>query len=155
SGAITINLALARSGVSTSVQLRWEAWNGSTWALLGTTTPTAATGGSLTDSGKAFTRAGTGTFTLPASLGPKTVNGIDAKWVRVQIIAGNYGVESTYTPDDGAPGGFTFSPPTFAPPLVSALTIDYTITATTPTNPDAAVAFNNAQFQDLGTALAA
>ena len=40
------------------------------------------------------------------------------------------------------------------PPLISVLTVDYTVT-TTPTPPDAVVSFNNAQFDDLRSALAA
>jgi hypothetical protein len=160
-GAITLTIALASPPPSATVpssdlKLKWEAWDGSRWALLGTTTRNGQTGdGSLVDKSKAFTSSNTVTFTLPPSLGPSTVNGILANWVRVQITSGNYGVDSTYTPDANAPGGFSFSgPPTFVPPLVSALTVDYTVT-TTPTAPDAVVSFNNAQFQDLGSALAA
>lgn len=160
-GAITLNVTLASpppgaTVPSSDLTLKWEAWDGAKWALLGTTTRNGQTGdGTLGDTSRAFTISNsTVTFTLPASLGPTTVNGIQANWVRVQITAGNYGVDSKYTPDAGAPGGFKFDPPTFAPPLVSSLTVDYTVT-TTPTAPDAVVSFNNAQFQDLGSALAA
>ena len=154
-GSITLNVTLATPGVSPGgkVRLNWEAWDGSKWALIGVTSPNGATGdGSLVDNGKAFTVAGKVTFTLPSSLGPTTVNGIESNWVRVQITAGNYGVDSTFTPDGN--GGFSFAPPTFVPPLVSTLSVDYTVT-TAPTAPDAVVSFNNAQFQDLGSALAA
>jgi Baseplate J-like protein len=160
-GAITLHVALASSpppppGVpSSDLTLKWEAWDGSKWALLGTTTPNGATGGgSLVDNDKAFTTSNTVTFTLPASLGPGTVNGVESNWVRVQIVAGNYGVDSTFTRNANTPGGFDFNPPTFAPPLISSLSVDFTV-ATTPTAPDAVFAFNNAQFEDLASALAA
>jgi baseplate J-like protein len=155
-GSITLHVALATPGVpSSDLTLKWEAWDGSKWALLGTTTPNGATGpGSLVDNDKAFTVPNTVTFTLPASLGPTTVNGVESNWVRVQITAGNYGVDSTFTRNTSAAGGFDFNPPTFAPPLVSSLSVDYTV-ATTPTAPDAVVAFNSAQFEDLESAFAA
>ena len=35
------------------------------------------------------------TFTLPQSLAPTTVNGVESNWIRVQIVAGNYGVDAS------------------------------------------------------------
>ena len=156
-GAITLHVALATPGVpSSDLALKWEAWDGSQWAPLGTATPNGATAGSgsLKDDDKAFTMSNRVTFTLPTSLGPTTVNGVESNWVRVQIIAGNYGVDSSFTRNASTPGGFDFNPPTFAPPLIGSLTVDHTV-ATRPTAPDAVVAFNNAQFEDLNGALAA
>jgi hypothetical protein len=150
-GSITLNVSLTTPGVASSdLKLKWEAWDGSKWARLGVTSPTGATGGdahdTLVDNSKAFTTPGTVTFTLPSSVGATTVNGTESNWVRVQIISGNYGVDSTFTP--------AFNPPTFAPPLVSAIAVGYTVT-TAPSSPDSVVAFNNLQFQDLRSALAA
>jgi Baseplate J-like protein len=162
-GAITIDVPLVNpapsdgaSGVpSADLQLKWEAWDGSTWALLGRTTSNGATGGgSLTDDGAAFTKSGAVTFTLPSSLGPTTVNGIESNWVRVQIVSGNYGVDSAYVPDADVPSGFQFTPPTFAPPLVSALSLSYSVD-TADAAPDAVVAFNNAQWHDVGSSMTA
>ena len=161
--AITIDIALVNpvpdndtSGVpSSDLKLKWEVWDGSRWSLLGVTTPAGASaGGTLADSDKAFTRSGTVEFTLPESLAPTTVNGIASNWVRVQIVSGNYGAEATYVPDPDHTGQFKFVPATFRPPLVSALTMSYDV-ITSPSAPDAVLAFNNAQFDNLQGALAA
>jgi hypothetical protein len=162
-GAITIDVALVNSasdggasGVpSSDLQLRWEVWDGSRWALLGVTTPKGASGGgSLLDDDKAFTESGSVEFTLPDSLAPTRVNGVESNWVRVQIVSGNYGVEAAYVPDPEHVGQFKFVPATFAPPLVAALTLSYSV-ITAPAAPDAVVAFNNRQFEDLQSDLAA
>ena len=179
-GLVTVNITLVNpvpNGTHTvpsdNLQLKWETWDGSKWALLGTTTQTTATpngSNGFTDSGKAFTKNGTAgdralvTFTLPTSLAPTTVNGVESNWIRVQIVAGDYGVDATYVLNATAPGGFEFHPPTFRPPMVSAsdgvtpgaLGLSLTYTATAPyAAPDAVVAFNNGQFKDLTSALAA
>ena len=38
------------------------------------------------------------TFTCPATIGPREVNGQISYWIRVRIAAGNYGVEARYEP---------------------------------------------------------
>jgi hypothetical protein len=87
-------------------------------------------------------------FTLPSSLAPTTVNGVESNWIRVQIVSGNYGVDTHYEPDTAKPGVFTLKLSTLAAPLVSAFALSSDVT--TPTvAPDAVVAFNNGEFQDL------
>ena len=169
-GSITIDAALVNpipdaggDGASSSIrvttpsndlQLKWEVWDGAAWALLGVTTPTGSTGGALVDDGRAFTKSRPVRFTLPASLGPTTVNGVESNWIRVQIAAGNYGVDAELVSDETQPGGVRLVLATFAPPVVNGLALSYDAT-TSPVAPDAVVAFNNAQFQDLSPALAA
>lgn len=162
-GAITIDVALVNpvpdndtSGVpSSDLTLKWEVWDGSAWALLGVTSPKGATaGGTLADTDKAFTKSGTIEFTLPDSLGPTRVNGVESNWVRVQIVSGNYGAESTYVADPDHAGQFKFVPATLRPPLVASLTMSYDV-ITAPRAPDAVVAFNNAQFANLQGPLSA
>lgn len=160
-GAITVNLVLVNpvpdTGGSTTVpspdlMLKWETWDGNAWVSLGETTPTGSVAGtSLVDAGKAFTKSSPVTFTLPSTLAQTAVNGVRSNWIRVQIVAGNYGVDATYVSD-----GTGFKPvlATFNPPLVRTLTLSYNI-VTPPTAPDAVLAFNNAEFQDLAPALAA
>lgn len=160
-GAVTLSLALVNpipdTGGPTTVpspdlMLKWETWDGTSWVSLGQTTPTGSVAGtSLVDGSKAFTKSNTVTFTLPSILAPVTVNGVSSNWIRVQIVAGNYGVDATYVSD-----GTGFKPvlATFNPPLVRSLTLSYNI-VTPPAAPDAVLAFNNAQFQDLAPALAA
>ena len=162
-GAITIDVGLVNpvpdgntSGLpSSDLRLKWEVWDGATWALLGVTTPNGANaGGSLVDDDKAFTRSGTIEFTLPESLAPTTVNGVVSNWVRAQIVSGNYGLEAAYVPDPEHAGQFKFVPATFAPPLVASLAVSYDV-ITVPAAPDAVLAFNNVQFEDLQNGLAA
>jgi hypothetical protein len=167
-GAITIDVALVNpipdagdtpgsirvTTPSSDLRLKWEVWDGSAWALLGVTTPTGSTGGSLVDDGKAFTKSRPVRFTLPSSLASTRVNGVESNWVRVQIVAGNYGVDAEFVPDEDQLGGVRLVLATFAPPVVSGLALSYDVT-TAPVAPDGVVAFNNSQFDDLGPALAA
>jgi hypothetical protein len=163
-GVITIPITLANpvpdTGGSTTVpsadlKLRWETWDGAKWVLLGDTTPTGAVAGTtLTDSTKAFTKNGNVRITLPQTLATTPVNGVESHWVRVHIIAGNYGVDATYVTDATRPGGFVLNPATYSPPLVTSISFAYQLT-TPAVRPDAVVSFNNAQFADLAPALAA
>ena len=168
-GAITIEVTLANptpdagtnqppgTQPSADLQLKWEVWDGTKWALLGLTTRTGAVAGSpaaLIDDTKAFSKSNTVRFTLPPTLATRTVNGVESYWTRVQIVAGNYGVDAQYVADDKQPGGFRLVPATFAAPLVSALALSYDATLP-PLAPDAVVAFNGGQFDDLTSALAA
>ena len=162
-GAITIDIALVNpvpdndtSGVpSSDLELKWEVWDGSAWALLGATSPKGASaGGTLADTDKAFTKSGTIEFTLPGALAPTRVNGVESNWVRVQIVSGNYGAEATYVPDPDHAGQFKFVPATLRPPLVASLTMSYDV-ITAPAAPDSLVAFNNDQFESLQGALSA
>ena len=138
---------------SADLQLKWEAWNGTTWTLLGTSTPNGAPAGSpLVDNSNAFTQSKPVTFTLPQSIAPTSVNGVLSNWIRVQIVAGNYGVDTAYVADTTQPSGFKLVLSTLAPPLVSTLTLSSHVT-TAPSAPDAVIAFNNAQFEDIGPAL--
>lgn len=166
-GTITIDVALAnpvpdsvppqqRTVPSQDLQLRWETWDGTRWAVLGVTSPTGPIAGSastFTDDAKAFTKSSKLTFTLPPTLASRKVNGIDSNWVRVQIVAGNYGVDATYVADGQQPGGFRLLPATFNPPIVTTLTLSVDA-ASSPAAPDNLIAFNNAQFADLTASLA-
>lgn len=161
-GAITLAFTLvnplpdgAGPPPSADLKLRWETWNGTTWQLLGETTPEGSVGGSeLVDGTKAFTKSGTVTFTLPAMLAATTVNGVEGNWIRVHIVAGNYGLDAFYQPDSTAPGGYRLVDATFRPPLVSTIALSYNVTRPA-APPDAVVSFNNAQFENLSAALAA
>ena len=162
-GTIALDIALVNpipdgpptTPPSADLKLRWETWDGAAWALLGETTPAGSIAGTtLVDGSKAFTKSSTVSFTLPQTLAPTTVNGVESNWVRVHIVAGNYGVDAFYQAEAGQPGGFRLIPATFAPPLVRSIALSYSVT-TPSAAPDAVVSFNNAQFQDLGSALAA
>jgi hypothetical protein len=163
-GAITLNITLVNpipdspgptTVPSAELMLRWETWNGTAWTSLGDTTPTGSVvGTTLVDGSKAFTKSNTVSFTLPTALAATSVNGVSSNWIRVQIRAGNYGAEAGYVVDNTQPGGFKLVLATFSPPIVGALGLSYNVT-TALVAPDAFLAFNNAQFQDLTGPLAA
>lgn len=81
-----------------AVSLDWEYWDGSSWRIVGTTTQDGApTGGDFefSDTSKAFTQEGAVTFRCPPIVAT-SVNGIDDYWIRIRIIAGDYGREAGY-----------------------------------------------------------
>ena len=138
---------------SADLRLRWEIWNGS-WVGLGTSSPTGPvppSSSGFTDTTNAFSKDGTVTFTVPQGVSGFSINGKDSFWVRVRIISGNYGVEGHYrlkqpAPPDGQ-SPYEFVLPTFQPPSVSGLTVQYDLDRTA--SPDRVLAYNDASFTDL------
>ena len=140
--------------------LSWEYWDGSAWALLGTSnTAGAVTGQVAADGTKAFTSSATNppvlggnvTFTFPSiPPAPTTVNGIASYWVRVRLSAGNYGVEARYVRDTSQQSGYRFDEATFKPPSISRITAAYSLTKTA--SPDAILTTND--FETIAQAAA-
>ena len=133
---------------SADLRLRWEAWTGQGWALLGESTPASPGSGSFSDATRAFTTgpAATVQLVLPDTLARRRLNGVDSFWIRVLIAAGNYGVEARYVPAAG--GGFTLQPASFAPPVLQppALACE----ARTADLPAAVLGQGAFDFEDLG-----
>jgi hypothetical protein len=117
--------------------LTWEIWNGAGWVTLGTSTVDGsspagastfvdATKALITNTDAAKKATDTVTFTVPAAPAPPApdrplaVNGIEGYWLRVRISGGNYGLPATYTADN------KINPPTFAPPVIKGVAVDYT-----------------------------
>src|SRR5581483_2596693 len=122
---------------SDDLVLWWEAWNGTRWITLGVTSPTEDTSGSFRDGTLAFT-AGfsdeTRTVSIPlpsgddanvGTLQPTEITGLTNYWIRVRIVAGNYGLEGRYVRDDTQPAKVRFEPSTFAPPLLQSARLSY------------------------------
>jgi predicted phage baseplate assembly protein len=105
---------------SATLKLRWEYWDGGQWAELA----------GLSDGTTALTKTGEVTYPLGPHPGRLAVNGADGYWVRVRIIAGDYGHDASYQPvdKDNLEKGYKYDPPTFAPPSIAAVTADYTLT---------------------------
>ena len=143
---ITLHVALNDPPGLTSgqVRLRWEAWDAEagTWTSLGESGPGQpdSASGSLQDQTKGFTsrpdaNAVPITFTLPARVGPVAVNGQVRHWIRVRIVAGDYGTEAHYVAatDNGQPVYYTdtkvqvyeLRPATFQAPSIQSIRIDY------------------------------
>ena len=92
---------------------------------------TTVNGNPFADAINAFTKEGTVAFTAPPGLARFTVNGKQSFWLRVRIIAENYGVEGHYVARAVLPGTatnpFDFSLPTFQPPSISSITVQYDV----------------------------
>jgi hypothetical protein len=137
---------------SSDLVLKWEVWGRSGWEPLGTSTPSGTPSAGLADGTQAFTvAAGTLRCKLPATV-PTTFNGVEGHWLRVQIAAGNYGVEARYSAD-GA-GGYKLEPATFTPPVLSAVSLGYAFTAAAKA-PDAVLAYNSLEYAALTQPLGA
>ncbi|HVE87050.1 MAG TPA: putative baseplate assembly protein, partial [Myxococcales bacterium] len=84
-------------------------------------------------------------FKLPDNVARATVNGLESCWLRVRLVAGNYGQEAHYT---GTPAqGYTFVPASFAPPVLSRVLIGYAFTAQR--TPEVLLSFNDLDYRDL------
>ena len=137
---VDVGMPATNPSSNPELKLQWEFWDGQSWVAIGRSTPSGSQAGvspDFQDDTLAFTRRPDAkpiqvTFTLPGDRQPKatTINGRESFWLRVQIIAGNYGKEAQYRlktperPEDG----YILDPATFAPPLLQSVTVDYELT---------------------------
>ena len=94
---VTVNVQLsdpppAKITPAENLQIAWEAFNGRSWERLNIAGNQSAVA--------KFTTSGNLTLTLPQQISPSTVNLNTNYWLRVRIVAGNYG---TITSGFGAP----------------------------------------------------
>ena len=151
--------AIAKEAIK--VELTWEIWTANGWFLLGKSTqdgpivPYAPPSVKFQDLTKAFTEVGADKFVkfkLPQDPDPEpqltTINGIENFWIRVRITSGNYGKEGSYTEvsiTPTNPSGFQFISPTFRPPLITALKVDYNL-VTADKSPEYIVTYNDFKY---------
>ncbi|MEH2221176.1 MAG: putative baseplate assembly protein [Nostoc sp.] len=142
-----------QSKKDTKLRLQWEVWDGQIWRGIGISTRTNSNPIDLAtafhDATNAFTDWGENlqvTFTLQASFIPKstTVNGIENFWIRVRIIAGDYGKGATYKE---VPGSYVFTPASFVPPAIESLTVDYSLN--TESMPEKIITYNDFVYQQI------
>jgi hypothetical protein len=123
------------------LKLRWEFWDGQEWAVLGTgdltapqrvgrvrilrETPGEVSETEFSDTTRAFSDTGTVSFRFSQPPAPCTVNGQKGYWVRVRIIAGDYGRETLYEKDES--GAYVLTPASFAPPSIRSIKVDYAV----------------------------
>lgn len=137
---ITLHIQLANAPVANDVKLKWEFWDGNSWSLLNHTDKTA----SLTTSGDV-------TFTMSHQPVSATINGIESFWIRCRIAGGNYGEETHFALKDPSKG-YILIPGTYAPPLVSSLTVDYKVTqpaTAASVKPEVVLTYNDFEYQDV------
>ena len=101
------------------LKIVWEVCDGSQWH------PTTAA--------YPFTASGQLSLTLPSPVSASEVNGQQGYWLRARLVGGGYGAPASYT--QNSDHTYTYQPATFAPPVVSGITI----TATAPPQPPAPV----------------
>ena len=151
---VTVQVELSEEIVvvpSATLQLRWETWTTAGW------TPLVVNDGSdrLSIGVTGVAPAGQISFTVPAGVERTTVNGVLAYWLRVRIVAGNYGIAAQYIPVPGtSPIAFIFVPDSFHPPSLSRLSIDYVKTHPFAV-PAQALTRNTFEWKDARPALAA
>lgn len=153
---LTITLTDPASGIPApridgNPKLAWECWDGRTWFGIGTAAAGSETRTTtFTDTTGAFTQSGTVVLTLPTTVMPATVNGIENCWLRVRLASGHYGTDARFELIDPAhpEKGYKLIPATFAPPSIGRLTVGYSLT-TTATPPDAVVTYNDFSYEDV------
>ncbi len=109
-------------------RVQWECWNGIHWVVL-----------DVSDETEALTENGQISFQLPPDFQQSTINGLENYWVRVRLVAGNYGE----TDREGLP---------VLPPPAPAIQ-NVTITSSGvwgPYKPDVVVAHNNRAYEEIG-----
>lgn len=139
--SFTFTLPPGGVNIATDPKLVWEAWDGVQARSLGTTTASGTVTGGLFDSTRAFSQAsGSVGFTLSSAIPRSTIGAVTSRWVRVRLIAGDYGKDLQVD----APGGvITVTQPSFRPPSISSMTL--TFSGTTPARPAALVVRRTAQ----------
>jgi predicted phage baseplate assembly protein len=126
-------------------ELLWEFWNGTNWETLGTA---LSTKGVEETNFKDYTRALSVTqyvqITFASQPFETTVNGVKNYWLRVRLVAGNYGDEVRYVRDTN--NAYKVEPATLAPPVVRDLRLKYT--ATLNRAPEAVVTYNDFVYDE-------
>ncbi|MBF2050527.1 MAG: putative baseplate assembly protein [Elainella sp. C42_A2020_010] len=132
-------------------QLQWEFWNGQTWKVIGTSNRSGAIANSnnFVDNTQAFTKVGTNTvqFILADQPQQLNINGTSNFWIRIRIIAGDYGKEAQYTQDNRA-NITSFTPASFLPPVINTITVGYTLT-TAASSPEQILTYNDFIYQAI------
>jgi hypothetical protein len=132
-------------------QLQWEFWNGQIWKIIGTSNRSGAIANSdnFVDNTQAFTKIGTNTvqFTLSDQPQQLNINGTNNFWIRIRMIAGDYGKEAQYTQDNKA-NITSFTPASFLPPVINTITVGYTLT-TAASLPEQILTYNDFTYQAI------
>ncbi|MBI9044423.1 MAG: putative baseplate assembly protein [Anaerolineaceae bacterium] len=115
---------------SSDLEIAWEIGSGQKWELIGKSTPEFESSGprdfEFEDGTFAFTANRLVNFKLPSDIVMQTINGIESYWLRVRILAGNYGEEARYDKVGNNEIPYEYTPASFSPPSIAALKIGYT-----------------------------
>jgi len=161
---LTIIATNADSGVpaanpSRDLRLRWEFWDGDRWELLGISGNNGAVPpargqpipNEFADTTEGLKQSGTVSFRLPRQPQITSVNGVEQTWLRLRLVAGNYGAEAQYVPSnpDRLQDGYRLVPATLFPPSLQAIQVSYE--ATRRTAPDQILTYNQLEYREILT----
>jgi hypothetical protein len=138
-------------------KLAWEYWDGEAWRALGTgeagavgfrrrvrfVREEAPVGTQFSDTTQALSESGDVSFRFDKPPAQLSLNAQKGYWIRVRITDGNYGRDAQYERDIQS-GGYMVTPPSFAPPSIHAVQIDYSVKNETP--PEAVITCNDFTF---------
>lgn len=129
-------LGAAGQAGSQGVTLAWEFWNGRTWEALGRSSHTSSLVGTTSYSFRDDTRAltvqpvsGGVQFVFPGAAATQIINGVEGYWLRVRIVAGDYGAAAGYEAytirlNDQDITAYRLVDATYHPPVIAALQFD-------------------------------
>jgi hypothetical protein len=128
------------------VSLRWQFWDGEEWADLGSSQygkqiRIVRDDTAFADGTQALSESGRLRFKLPGPARPIAVNGQQSLWIRVRLVAGNYGRDVSYEREGK---GYVAVPASFAAPCVKSIKVSHSLSRTAP--PDALLALNDGQI---------
>lgn len=117
--------------------IAWEVSDGSQWHAVA--------------AGYAFTGHGQVSVTLPDPVGPASVNGQPGYWLRARLTGGNYGTAGSYQQSGST---YTYTPASFAPPVIKTLTVTAAAAPQPPVPATACLSYNDFAYADHGAAAA-
>ena len=133
--------------------LSTEFFNGSRWVPLGPDDDFVDSSDAMTEppaGDPKFPHATIG-FTVPANWAESEINGETARWLRLRLVAGDYGeplsVSVTPDPADNTKYIVSSTPSTLQPPILAALSVSY-LYFTNPQAPDFCVTENDFAFAE-------
>ncbi|MEU2175260.1 putative baseplate assembly protein [Nocardia sp. NPDC019219] len=125
----------------------WEYWNGREWARVPNFTAdlrSAPADLDPTDPAKASVSV---SLTVPEDIAPTKVADIEARWMRVRLVSGGFGVRQEVTWTDSAGNSNTFSYIVSKPPALSEFKLGYTWTHG-PFTPERVLTYNDFRYAD-------
>jgi len=147
---ITLHVTIGNSPKSPGAKLAYELWDGNSWFPLTEKCEKPDTTTGLTKSGEI-------TLIIPKQPVLTTINGIESFWIRCRIASGNYGEEAHFVlVDETNPAkGYKLVPGNLAPPLITSLTVDYTVTQPMTLSPpivvkpEVVLTYNDFEYQNV------
>ena len=116
------------------LKLAWEYWaETNEWKILGITTPVGVEVSefAFVDETEAFTKTGGISFNCPPDISPSEIGEEENHWIRVRIIAGDYGTETT----------------TVRPPSIKTILLRFSQELRSPQH---CLGYNDFAFRDIG-----